>query len=140
MLYSFAADIMGKSLSVLVMDDAPVVRRLIVKLVNGIKGVDTVLQAGDAPSAVALMEEHSPEIAILDIKVPGGKGLRNGIDVLRAMKVAQPDMAVIMLTNHAIPRYKTECEQAGANYFFDKSSEFDKLPLVIEELVEGLLS
>ncbi len=140
MLYSFAADIMGKSLSVLVMDDAPVVRRLIVKLVNGIKGVDTVLQAGDAPSAVALMEEHSPEIAILDIKVPGGKGLRNGIDVLRAMKVAQPDMAVIMLTNHATPRYKTECEQAGANYFFDKSSEFDKLPLVIEELVEGLLS
>ena len=136
MLYSFAADIMGKSLSVLVMDDAPVVRRLIVKLVNGIKGVDTVLQAGDAPSAVALMEEHSPEIAILDIKVPGGKGLRNGIDV----KVAQPDMAVIMLTNHATPRYKTECEQAGANYFFDKSSEFDKLPLVIEELVEGLLS
>ncbi len=140
MLYSFAADIMGKSLSVLVMDDAPVVRRLIVKLVNGIKGVDTVLQAGDAPSAVALMEEHSPEIAILDIKVPGGQGLRNGIDVLRAMKVAQPDMAVIMLTNHATPRYKTECEQAGANYFFDKSSEFDKLPLVIEELVEGLLS
>jgi DNA-binding NarL/FixJ family response regulator len=129
---------MGKPVRVLIMDDAPVVRRLIVDLVNEIEGVDTVLQAGDAPSAVALMKEHNPEIAILDIKVPGGKGLRNGIDVLRTMKSMHPDATFIMLTNHATSRYKSECERAGATYFFDKSSEFDQLPFAIDALVQGL--
>lgn len=130
--------LMDKLVRILVMDDAPVVRRLIVDLVDEIEGVDLVLQAGDAVSAIALMDQHSPEIAILDIKVPGGLGLRNGIDVLRAMKSSHPDAAIIMLTNHATSRYKTECEKAGATYFFDKSSEFDKLPFAIEELVQNL--
>lgn len=129
---------MAKQVRILVMDDAPVVRRLIVDLVDEIDGVDSVLQAGDATSAVALMQEHSPEIAILDIKVPGAYGLRNGIDVLRVMKSTHPTAAIIMLTNHATSRYKAECEQAGASYFFDKSSEFDQLPLAIETLVHNL--
>ncbi len=131
-------DIMGKPVRVLIMDDAPVVRRLLVDLVDEIDGVGAVLQAGDATSAVALMDEHSPEIAILDIKVPGGYGLRNGIDVLRVMKRTHPQAAIIMLTNHATSRYKTECEKAGASFFFDKSSEFDKLPFAIESLVQNL--
>lgn len=130
---------MSRPVRILVMDDAPVVRRLIVNLLDDIDGVDSVLQAGDAPSAVELMETHEPQIAILDVKVPGGAGLRNGIDVLKAVKRSHPGASVIMLTNHATPRYKDECEQAGASYFFDKSSEFDKLPLVVEELVKGLL-
>lgn len=121
------------------MDDAPVVRRLIVSMLDSIDGVDGVLQAADAPAAAELMQQHNPQIAILDVKVPGGAGFRNGIDVLKAFKLHHPDAAVIMLTNHATPRYRSECEQAGAAYFFDKSSEFDKLPIVVEELVNGLL-
>jgi DNA-binding NarL/FixJ family response regulator len=130
---------MDRAVRILVMDDAPVVRRLIVSLLDDIDGVESVLQATDAPSAVTLMEQHNPQIAILDVKVPGGAGLRNGIDVLKAVKSTHPDSAIIMLTNHATPKYKSECEQAGAAYFFDKSSEFDKLPIVVEELVHGLL-
>ncbi len=122
------------------MDDAPVVRRLIVDLVDEIEGVDGVLQAGDATAAVRLAEEHKPNIAILDIKVPGGRGFRNGIDVLRFVMKTNPDASVIMLTNHTTSRYKTECERAGATYFLDKSSEFDQLPFAIEELVNNLLS
>lgn len=133
--YSFD---MGRPVRILVMDDAPVVRRLIVNLLDDIDGVDSVLQASDAPSAVELMKAHDPQIAILDVKVPGGEGLRNGIDVLKAVKRSHPGAEVIMLTNHATPRYKAECEQAGASYFFDKSSEFDKLPLVVEEMVRGI--
>ncbi len=129
---------MGKPVRILVMDDAPVVRRLIVDLLDEIDGIDTVLQAEDALSAMELMEEHQPEIAILDIKVPGGYGLRNGIDVLKAVKTTHPSAAVIMLTNHATAKYKMECEQAGAEYFFDKSNEFDKLPFVVEELVRTM--
>lgn len=130
--------IMGRPVRILVMDDAPVVRRLIVNLLDEIDGVESVLQASDAPSAVDLIDSHEPQIVILDIKVPGGNGLRNGIDVLKSVKRKHPDAQVIVLTNHATPRYKAECEQSGAAFFFDKSSEFDKVPLVVEELVKGM--
>lgn len=130
---------MAQPIRILVMDDAPVVRRLIVSLLDGIDGVESVLQATDAPSALALMQQHDPQIAILDVKVPGGAGLRNGIDVLKAVKQIHPNSSVIMLTNHATPKYRSECEQAGAAHFFDKSSEFDKLPIVVEKMVHELL-
>lgn len=135
---TYAAFAMGKPVRVLVMDDAPVVRRLIVALLDEIDGVESILQATDAPSAIELMQEHQPDIAILDIKVPGGYGLRNGIDVLKAVKDSYPSAAVIMLTNHATALYKSECERAGAEYFFDKSNEFDKLPLAVEDLVRKM--
>ena len=123
---------------ILVMDDAPVVRRLIVRLLDDFNGVDQVLQAENASSAVALAAEHKPQIAILDIKVPGGPGLRNGIDVLKAIKRSNPNAHVIMLTNQSTPLYRQESERAGAIYFFDKSSEFDRVPDVVQDLVRRL--
>src|SRR3954452_22551568 len=115
-----------KSVNVLIMDDAVVVRKLIIDLLSEIQAVQTILQAGDAVSAVQLFVEHKPQIAILDIKVPGGNGMKNGIDVLRVVKKAYPNATVIMLTNHANAKYNAECKQAGADFFFDKSTEFDR--------------
>src|SRR5215212_7598857 len=91
--------------TILIMDDAAVVRKLIANLLSEIENVETILQAEDAISAVKLLDEHKPQIAILDIKVPGGHGLRNGIDVLKTVKKSYPKAIVIMLTNHANEKY-----------------------------------
>lgn len=125
---------MGKNLTVLVMDDAAVVRNLLVAMLGELETVSSVIQAEDASSALDMIEEHEPEVAILDVKVPGNGTIRNGIDVLRRVKKFRPDTSVIMLTNHASTRYRTECEQAGADYFFDKSSEFERLLDAVEDL------
>jgi len=124
-----------KPVNVLIMDDAVVVRKLISALLSEIENVQMIFQAGDAVSAVQLFIEHKPQIAILDIKVPGGNGMKNGIDVLRVVKKAYPGAAVIMLTNHANARYSAECKQAGADFFFDKSTEFDRLPAAVAEVL-----
>jgi DNA-binding NarL/FixJ family response regulator len=118
---------MSKTVTVLVMDDAAVVRGLLARMLGRVSGVGGVLQAADAQSALALMDSHRPEIAILDLKVPGHGAIKNGIDVLLRIKQVHPGTAVIMLTNHANPRYRTECLRAGAAEFFDKSIEFEKL-------------
>lgn len=125
----------GDEVRVLVMDDSPVVRNLIVAMLEDIGSVDEVVQVADAPAAVEAVLDEPPRIAILDIKVPGNQSLRNGIDVLRAIKRSKPETEVIMLTNHAIPLYRQTCIDAGASYFFDKSSEFDQLPHAIEEIL-----
>ena len=118
---------MGKRFTVLVMDDAAVVRRLLAAMLAEIDSVERVIQAGDAASALQFIQEQRPDIAILDIQVPGVGSIQNGIDVLRQVKRMEPGTKVIMLTNHATERYRTECRRAGADHFFDKSGEFEKL-------------
>jgi DNA-binding NarL/FixJ family response regulator len=127
---------MSKVVTVLVMDDAAVVRGLLARMLSRVAGVGGVLQAADAQSALELVDSHRPEIAILDLKVPGYGTIRNGIDVLRRIKQAHPSIAVIMLTNHATSRYRAECLAAGAAEFFDKSIEFEQLLETVAGLTE----
>lgn len=122
-------------MTVLVMEDAALVRRLIIDLLGESKGIDAILEAEDAVSALKLVAEHRPQIAVLDIKVPGGQELKNGVDVLKAIKESYPATAVILFTNYASARYRAECMRIGADFFFDKSHEFDKLTAAVEELM-----
>jgi len=43
-----------------------------------------------------------------------------------------------MLTNYAYPQYRKKYEKAGADFFLDKSAEFDKLPQALEQVRQGL--
>lgn len=121
--------------SVLVMDDAIVVRDRIVEILVEIPGIGVILQAGDTQSAIVLIEKHQPCVIILDIQVPGTAGLRDGIDVLKWVQARYPALNVIMLSNFDIPRYRHACENAGARYFFDKSIEFEQLSTVVTGLL-----
>lgn len=116
------------------MDDAVAVRKLIVDMLVEIINVENILQAADAISAIELFVQHKPQIAILDIQMAGD---RNGIDVLKLFKRSVPFVTVIMLTNHSTARYRLECNRAGADFFFDKSTEFEKLNSTVVELMQS---
>jgi DNA-binding NarL/FixJ family response regulator len=121
---------------ILVMDDAPEVRERIVELLAPLlDGVDEIIEAGDIVTALHLITLYKPPILILDIRVPGGNGLRNGIDLLRHVKVERPTTKVIMCSNFAVPQFRTQCINAGAEYFLDKSNEFDQLLPAVETLI-----
>jgi len=68
---------------------------------------------------------------ILDIRMPGG----SGIDVLEDIKKINAAPIVIILTNYPYPQYRKKCMAAGADYFFDKSSEFEKVTEVLKKLI-----
>jgi DNA-binding NarL/FixJ family response regulator len=118
---------MDKALTVLVMDDADVVRSLLAAMLMDLPNVGRVLQAQDAASAPRLVAECQPDMAILDISVPGDAMARDGIGVLRWIKQRYPRTKVLMLSNHASRPYRFESSQAGADGFFDKSGDFDAL-------------
>jgi len=122
-------------MNLLIMDDAISIRERIVELLSEVPGIEKIYESGDAASAVTVLAEHQPDSVILDIQVPPAPGLRNGIDVLRVVKKHYPSTGVIMLTNFANPFYQEECKRLGADYFFDKSSEFDKLPEAVAQLM-----
>lgn len=130
-----AGSTMGKTL-ILILEDVAVVRRHIIELLFGLK-IDQFFEANSTHSAIQAFEQIRPQIAILDIQVPGTGTMRNGIDVLRWICKYHPETAVIMLTNNDQPIYRSTCLAIGAVYFFDKSSEFHKLHDAVELLLAG---
>lgn len=117
-------------LRVLIADDSIALCDRLVDMFSEIDGVEIVGLAKDVASAGAAVNELIPDVAILDIQMPGGSGL----DVLKALKASRSTAIVIMLTNHPYPQYQQKCLELGADYFFSKSSDAKRLLEVIGQL------
>jgi DNA-binding NarL/FixJ family response regulator len=117
-------------LKVFISDDSATVRGRLVTMMLDLPEVDVVGQGEDVPGSLDAIRRTRPDVVILDIRMPGG----SGIDVLREVKRMDPAPCVIMLTNYAYAQYREECEEASADYFLDKSTEFDQLPLALKQV------
>jgi DNA-binding NarL/FixJ family response regulator len=121
-------------LKVFISDDSATIRKRLVTMALDLPGMDVVGQAKNAPGSLAAIRQTRPDVVILDIRMPGG----NGIEVLREVKKLDPAPKVIVFTNYAQAQYRKKGEEAGADFFFDKSTEFDKLPQALEQVRQGL--
>jgi two-component system response regulator DevR len=117
-------------MKVLIADDSEIVRERLAFLLGDVAGVEIVGQAEDAVEGKNLAAALRPDVAILDVRMPRG----SGVDVLRAVKRDNPSATVIMLTNFVDPEARLMCLKQGADYFFDKSIEFEKAVAVLREL------
>ena len=118
-------------MKILIADDSLVVRDRLVTLLTEVHGVEVVGQAKDAMEARNLAEELRPDVAILDIRMPKG----SGADVVRDLKKLSPTPKVIILTNYPHPENRKKCIDRGADYFFDKSTEFKKVLSVLRGML-----
>ncbi|MBA4405987.1 hypothetical protein C0389_01805 [bacterium] len=114
----------------LIVDDSKAIREGLVKFISGLQTVEIVGEAGDGATALEIVDKLKPDFVTLDIKMPG----ISGILVLLEIKKRHPNIIVFMLTNFPLENYKRLCQNAGANYFYDKSNEFEKMVNKIEEL------
>jgi len=117
---------------VLIVDDSKIVCNGLQQMLINIADVEIVGQAHNAPDAITSISESKPDVVILDIRLPG----KSGIDVLKDIRAKKLPSRVIMLTNYPYPQYRKKCEDLGADYFFDKVTEIEKIPNVIEELAK----
>ncbi|HET8644840.1 MAG TPA: response regulator transcription factor [Vicinamibacteria bacterium] len=109
-------------MKVLLIDDSTVVRSRLVRLLEDLGDID-VEEADDAPVALDSLRRARPDAVILDIRLRTSSGL----EVLREIKRADSPPLVIMLTNHASEHHRRYCQKNGADYFFDKTREFEKV-------------
>jgi DNA-binding NarL/FixJ family response regulator len=123
---------------VLVLEDAHLIRRRIVETLSPVEGIKQILEAEDAGSALILAAQHRPHIYVLDIRTPGNEKARNGIDVLKQVKIAQPEATAIVFTNFNTSTYRELTQKAGADFFLDKSQEFDQLEPTVRSLIRSL--
>ena len=113
-------------------DSLPVVERL-TDLLRDVPGIEFSGSAGDVPEALRRIPHLKPDALILDLEMPGGSGL----EVLRSVRRDLPCLQVLICTNHPYPQYRTQCLSAGADYFLDKSTEFEKIPVILRTLANG---
>ena len=109
---------------VLIVDDSEQIRERLVTLLSESDQIRIVGQAGNSRQALEAMQRLSPDTIILDIRLPGGG---SGIELLKQIKARHPKMKVIMLTNFDYAQYRRQCRQLGADYFLNKTLEFEKI-------------
>ncbi len=100
-------------------------------MLSKLKDVEVVGQAEDGLQAIDSIRKLKPDAVVLDIQMPKG----SGIEVLQKIKIGEPSPTVIMLTNYPYPQYRKRCMDAGADFFFDKSAEFDEAIKALRGLV-----
>jgi DNA-binding NarL/FixJ family response regulator len=114
-----------------VVEDSPSIRTRLVELLGEIEGASIVGEAATPDEAVAGILRTKPDCVVLDFQLING----TGVDVLRAVHPASPQIAFVVLTNHPTAQYRRVCMEAGARFFLDKSSEFGKLKQVVGECI-----
>jgi DNA-binding NarL/FixJ family response regulator len=115
---------------VLVVDDSAALRARLVALIRETFGDTLVDEAREGAGALAAVAAARPELVILDLQLPG----RGGLEILASLKAASRPPRVLVLTNHATDGHRRECLARGADYFFDKSMEFERVADVLSEL------
>jgi DNA-binding NarL/FixJ family response regulator len=115
---------------VFIVEDSILVQERLVDLATGVEGVEIVGQGDDVVESIKAIRELRPDVVILDLQLRGGSGL----DVLDAIKSGDRPPAAIVLTNYPYPQYQKRAREKGAEYFFDKSSEFHKVPDALREI------
>src|SRR5262250_568131 len=110
-----------RSMKVLVVEDSAAVRRRLASRLKEIEGVELVGEASDGNGALWYSRTLAPDLVLLDLSLPGP----SGVEVLARLKSEESPPVVIVLTNNANESYRAACLGRGADYFFDKSEQFD---------------
>lgn len=93
-------------------------------------GIAAVDEAGDGDEALASIAQNRPDAVVLDLHLPR----RSGLAVLAELRSAPSRPICVVLTNDATEHHRRETRQLGAEYFFDKSTEFEDVLSLIAEL------
>lgn len=108
-----------RDLTAVIVDDEPIARRRLARLLASIGGVEVVAEAGDVAAAVEEVRRHLPDLLLLDVRMPGG----DGFDVVDALSDAPP--AVVFVT--AFGRYALPAFAADAVDYLTKPVEEERL-------------
>jgi len=122
-----------QSIRVILADDHAVVRQGIRQFLETSAGIAVIGEASDGLEALALIREHRPDVAVLDIQMPG----QSGIEVTRAIRAERLPVGVLILTAFDDPPYVKAVLQAGANGYVLKTADASEIVEAVQAVREG---
>ena len=115
------------------MDDHPVFRHGISALINAESDLEVCGEASSSPTALDAMRTLSPDVALLDISLPG----TNGIELIKLMKAEQPKLPLLMLSMHDESLYALRALKAGALGYVMKAEALTHVLDALRKVLRG---
>jgi len=127
-----------RSLTVMIIDDHPIVRRGLKDVIERASGMEVVGEAGDGREGVRLACQHRPDVAIVDVSLSDVVGSDiNGYEVTELILNRCPEVAVLALTMHSDRAFVRRMLEAGAAGYILKQSSDDDLLRAIRMVASG---
>jgi DNA-binding NarL/FixJ family response regulator len=120
---------------VFVVDDALVVRNLVIECLEEIAGLEVAGFAGSEETALSWLSSHPCEVLILDLELRQGSGL--GLLKTLASLESSSKLVKIVYSNHTDENSRRVAKQLGASYFLDKMLDTDKLRQLLQDIADS---
>jgi len=123
-----------RTIRLLLADDQALVRGALTALLNLEPDLEVVSEVGTGDAVVAAVLEHRPDVALLDVEMPG----LDGISATAAVRAAAPETKVLIVTTFGRPGFLRRALQAGASGFVVKDTPASQLADAVRRIHQGL--
>jgi two-component system response regulator DesR len=118
---------------ILLADDENLIRDAVASLLALEDDLEVVALAASGPEAVATALKHAPDVAVLDLQMPG----LDGVEVAERLATELPGCGVVIVTSHGRPGYLKRALEAGARGFLPKTVSSRVLADVVRQVHDG---
>ena len=120
-------------IKVLLADDHSIVRAGLRRIVEESGDMEVIAEAADGREAIRLVRKTAPDVAVIDISMPG----LDGLEVVSRLRGHCPDLPILILTMHEEGQYVVRAIQAGAMGYMTKQSAPEQLLKAIRKMHAG---
>ena len=124
---------MTDTIRIVLADDHTLVRQSVGKLLNGSAGMEVVGEASDGTQAVDLVRLHRPDVAVLDVSMPG----MDGLEAAERMREDPGDVRILMLTMHDDDGTLRRATEAAVDGYVSKTASTDEVVTAVRTVAEG---
>jgi two-component system chemotaxis response regulator CheY len=121
-------------LKILIVEDSTLILERMNGLLSELSCISHIDKSGNGFDALTLVTQKNHDVILLDINLPG----KSGLSVLKEIK-NNSKATVVMLTNYSDEYYRSLCAELGADHFLDKSTEFEKIPALLETIYQRVM-
>ena len=118
-------------MKVLLADDSELILETLQEMLSAFKQVNIVASCKNGIETLESLRTLNPDLAIIDIKMPG----LNGLEVISEIRKENKAVKLMVLTFHSSDYNRQMSIEAGADYFFSKADDFEKIAGIVEQMV-----
>jgi DNA-binding NarL/FixJ family response regulator len=120
-------------IKLIIVDDHPVMRQGLSQLINQEANLSVTAEASSAEEALTVLEQHKPELALVDLTLPG----KSGIELIKDIRSMFPEISVLVISMHDESLYAERVLRAGGRGYVMKDSGSEKILEAIQTVVTG---
>jgi DNA-binding NarL/FixJ family response regulator len=120
-------------IKVLLVDDHPILRAGLSKLINQEADMLVCGEAEDGPKGFDLVSRLNPDVVVVDVSLKGG----NGIELIKNLKASHPDLPMLVLSMHDETLYAERALRAGSRGYIMKEEAIEQVLVGIRKVLAG---